>query len=251
MANSNPLISVIMPAYNVKQYILHSIRSVQAQTYTNWELIIVDDCSTDGTWGIIQYEAEHDERIRIFRFNSNHHTGPCRNKAMQEAKGRYLAFLDSDDLWEPTKLERQLQFMQKNDYAFTFTAYDTIDRNGIALGKRIHVPASIDYHAYLHNTIIGCLTVMVDREDVGPFEQHDLPFAQDMTGWLQILKRGITAYGLDEVLSHYRARRNSSTHNKLQTAMRAWKVYRIEQLPFFYAFGCWVSYAYHAIKKRL
>lgn len=251
MAKSNPLISVIMPAYNVEQYILNSIRSVQAQTYTNWELIIVDDCSTDGTWGIIQYEAAHDARIRLFRMSANHHAGPCRNKAMQEAKGWFYAFLDSDDIWEPTKLERQLDFMLTNGYAFTFTAYDVIDVKGISRNLTIHVPSSIDYAGYLHNTIIGCLTVMVDVSQTGPFVQQDLKSAEEMTGWLQILKSGINAYGLDEVLSHYRERSDSLTHNKLQAAFRLFKVYRLEGLSWSQTLGCWLSYAYNAIRKRI
>lgn len=245
------LVSVIMPAYNAAKYIGESIRSVMRQTYPDWELLVVDDCSTDDTYAIAQSFAREDSRIRVLQTPVNSRTAVCRNLAMKYAQGQYLAFLDSDDLWLPTKLETQLQFMQEHHYAFTFTDYTIIQADGTETGKRIRVPESIGYHQYLRNTIIGCLTVMIDVSQTGRFEEPRLYSAQDMAGWLQIMKRGFRAYGLNEALSVYRLHRHTNTHNKFKAAMRIWRVYSLEELNFFYAFFCWIGYAFNAVKKRL
>jgi teichuronic acid biosynthesis glycosyltransferase TuaG len=245
------LVSVIMPAYNAAKYIGESIKSVIEQTYTHWELLVVDDCSTDDTYAVIRSHADTDSRIKVFQTPVNSRTAVCRNLAMKYAQGRYLAFLDSDDLWLPHKLERQLQFMHDNNYAFTFTDYTIIQADGTQTGKRIKVPQSIGYYQYLRNTIIGCLTVMIDVKQTGKFEEPRLYSAQDMAGWLQIMKRGFRAYGLNEALSLYRLHRHTNTHHKFRAAMRIWRVYSLEELNVFYAFYCWLGYAFHAIKKRL
>lgn len=246
-----PVVSVIMPAYNAAKYISESIQSVLQQTFTDWELLVVDDCSTDETYALMQRFAMQDSRIHVFQTPVNSRTAVCRNLAMKYAKGRYLAFLDSDDLWLPNKLERQLEFMRENGYAFTFTDYTTIYADGSPTGKRVCVPVSLTYHQYLRNTIIGCLTVMVDVEQTGSFEEPRLYSAQDMAGWLQIMKRGFKAYGLREALSVYRLHRHTNTHNKVKAAMRIWRVYALEELNFFYALFCWIDYAFHAVKKRM
>jgi teichuronic acid biosynthesis glycosyltransferase TuaG len=238
-----------MPAYNCADFIAESIRSVLAQTYTNWELLIVDDCSTDKTAEVIA--SFDDPRIHYQRNTHNMRAAATRNEAIKIAKGRYIAFLDSDDLWLPDKLEKQIAFMEKNGYAFTFSNYRIIQENGTWTGKILHMPASLSYHQYLRNTIIGCLTVMVDVKQTGKFEEPRLYSAQDMAGWLQIMKRGFRAYGLNEALSFYRLHRHTNTHNKFRAAMRIWRVYALEELNVFYAFYCWLGYAFHAIKKRL
>ena len=161
------LVSIIMPAYNSARFIGEAINSVLAQTYTNWELLIVDDCSKDSTAEIVA--AFSDPRIHYQRNVNNMGAAETRNQALKRAQGRYIAFLDSDDLWEPEKLEKQIAFMEKNGYAFTFSDYRIMKENGTWTGKILHMPASLSYHQYLRNTAIGCLTVVIDRLKTGDF----------------------------------------------------------------------------------
>ena len=170
--NRIPETSIIMPAYNNARFIGDSIRSVLAQTYINWELLIVDDCSKDNTAEIV--ESFHDPRIHYQRNAHNMGAAETRNQALKIAKGRYIAFLDSDDLWEPEKLEKQITFMEKNGYAFTFSDYQIMQENGTQTGNILHMPASLNYHQYLRNTAIGCLTVVIDRSKTGDFLSTDI-----------------------------------------------------------------------------
>ncbi|TYS12945.1 glycosyltransferase family 2 protein [Rossellomorea vietnamensis] len=252
MNKTEPLISVITPAYNSQDYIESTIESVKAQTYKNWEMVIVDDCSSDGTREILKREADADPRIKIHFLDENSGAAVARNTAINESEGRFIAFLDGDDQWLPEKLEKQLGFMLKNDLAFTFTQYSIMDQDGNDTGKVVQIPESIDYHGLLKNTIIGFLTVMVDKEKTGYFQMPNIRTRQDFALELDLLKRGFSAYGLQETLSRYRVVKGSISSNKIKTAKRNWQVYRkIEKLSLGYSLWCFVNYGFHAVKKRL
>ena len=181
-----PLVSVIMPCYNMERYIADTIHSVINQTYTDWELLIVDDASTDGTVALVQSIAEQDERIR-FSVNAEHSgIAPTRNRCIENSTGRYLAFLDADDVWHPNKLQQQLQFMQEHKVEFSYSSYDLIDENGKTLGKTIQTAGDLNYNDYLRNTIIGCSTVMLDTDRVGLVTVPDFRTSEDTATWLDI-----------------------------------------------------------------
>ncbi|ALC82511.1 MULTISPECIES: teichuronic acid biosynthesis protein TuaG [Bacillus] len=250
--NRKPLVSVITPSYNAENYIKDTIESVRNQTYQDWELVIADDCSTDRTRQIIEEYTKKDDRIRGVFLKENGGAAVARNSALEAAKGRYVAFLDSDDQWRPEKMERQLEFMKKNNYAFTFTGYDSITQSGKLLVNKIDVPEVLTYDDVLKNTIIGCLTVMLDRDQVGDVKMPNIRTRQDLATWLSILKRGFKAYGLNESLAIYRIVENSISRNKWKAAQKTWFVYReIEHLHLLKASWCFIHYAKNAVKKRL
>ena len=176
----------------------------------------------------------------------------ARNFAINKSIGRYIAFLDSDDVWSELKLERQISFMIETSIAFSFTAYQFMSEDGKELLNIINAPSLMTYHSYLKNTIIGCLTVVLDRKQVGDFEMLNIRSSHDMALWLLIMRRGFYAYGLDENLAKYRVVSSSNTANKIEAAKEVWHVYRyVEGLNMFYSAICFVSYVFHAIKKRL
>lgn len=247
-----PLVSVIMPCYNMENYVAESIASVQRQSYSHWELLIVDDASTDRTVQIVKDLAYQDERIRFFAKDQHSGIADTRNQCIQMAQGHFLAFLDADDIWHPEKMETQVRFMLNKGIGFTYTTYDWIDETGQTLSKSINTIGDLDYKAYLRNTIIGCSTVMVDTAVVGEVVVPRFRTSEDAATWLNILKKGFLAYALDKPLVSYRIRRKSASSNKLKAAADLWKVYRQnEKLPFFEAFYYFSCYAFNAIKKRL
>lgn len=249
--NKNDLVSIITPTFNSEKYILETIESVKNQTYHNWEMIIVDDCSNDNTVSLIKNEIRKDHRIRLIQQKNNVGAAVARNTAIKNAKGKYMAFLDSDDLWHPRKLEVQLSFMKHKDIAFSFTEYEIINEDGSETGKIINVPEKIDYNGLLKNTIIGCLTVMLDTEKLGLVQMPNIRTRQDTALWLSILKKGITAYGIQQPLAKYRKVNGSISSNKIKMAKQNWKLYReIEQLNIFYATWCFINYAWNAFKKH-
>ncbi|MGD6778614.1 teichuronic acid biosynthesis protein TuaG [Sutcliffiella horikoshii] len=249
---SSPLVSIITPSYNAEKFIEETVKSVQDQSVTDWEMIIVDDCSSDSTRDILHRLAGLDSRIKVVLLKENGGAAVARNTALEHAKGRYIAFLDSDDQWKPNKLEKQLTFMKENNYAFTFTAYDLMNENGDLLNKTIGAPEKIDYKGLLKNTIIGCLTVILDKDQVGEVRMPNIRTRQDFALWLSVLREGHIAYGMSEPLSVYRLVEGSISSNKLKTAKRNWYVYReIEKLSLPYASWCFVNYAFYALKKRV
>lgn len=249
---SQPLVSVIMPCYNMEKYISEAIMSVHQQTYPHWELLIVDDASTDGTVETVKRIAERDEKIHFIEKTAHSGIADTRNQCIQMAQGMFLAFLDADDIWHPEKLEKQLGFMMERNVGFTYSAYDWIDEDGKPLNKCIHTIGNLDYEAYLRNTIIGCSTVVVNKTIIGDVVVPNFRTSEDSATWLDILKKGHLAYAIEAPLVSYRIRRKSASSNKLKASADLWKVYRThENLPFFkalYYFGC---YAFNAIKKRL
>lgn len=247
-----PLVSVIMPCYNMERFISETIASVQRQTYPYWELLIVDDASTDKTVDIVKNIQNQDDRIRFFVKPEHSGIADTRNQCLNMAQGQYLAFLDSDDVWHPEKLERQLKFMTEHQIGFSYSSYDCIDETGKPLEKTVKAAGNLNYKAYMHNTIIGCSTVMLDKTIVGEVVVPNFRTSEDTATWLNILKRGFLAYAIDEPLTSYRIRQHSASSNKLKASSDLWRVYRKqEKLSIFKAFGCFVSYAFHAVKKRL
>lgn len=223
----NELVSIIMPVYNGEATIAESIESVLKQTYSLWELIIVDDCSTDSTSKIVESYKE-DSRIRYYRQNENFGVAAARNKAISMANGRYIAFLDSDDLWLPKKLEQQIFFMENNHYGFTYTEYRQFIDNPQKAGKLVKVQDSVGYKELLRGNDIGCLTVVLDRYFFPnirmPKERHE-----DYITWLNLLHDGQKAYGLHKDLARYRKSVKSLTGNKWQSLQWTWDVYRKSQ----------------------
>lgn len=201
------LVSIIMPSYNTAQYIADSIRSVQAQTYENWELLIVDDCSTDDTDGAVAPFLA-DKRIRYLKNEVNSGAAISRNYALREARGRWIAFLDSDDLWAPEKLERQILFMEKENCHFSYTYYQEIDEASQPLGVTVQGPRHITKAGMLRFCWPGCLTVMYDAQVVGLLQIPDIRKNNDYAMWLHVISKA-DCYLLPESLAGYRRRRGS------------------------------------------
>ncbi len=249
---SNPLISVITPAYNSARYIEDAISSVQEQTFKNWEMVIVDDASTDSTVDRVHFLRKQDPRIKLLCNTRNKGPGPTRNLSIRSSKGRYIAFLDSDDKWLPDKLTHQLDFMQSKNSIFSFTSYEIIDESGQPLDRIVAAPDSLSYSELLKNTAIGCLTVMIDRTRVTNLRMPDIPSRQPLVLWLRILKQHGPAYGINEVLAQYRVRPDSVSSNKINVARQVWRVYRdYEKLDIVTSMKFFVSYAFRATFRNL
>ncbi|MED3646437.1 glycosyltransferase family 2 protein [Halalkalibacterium halodurans] len=247
-----PVVSIITPCYNAEMFIRDTIESVLNQTFSNWEMVIVDDGSTDRTVQIVESYASQDERIRLIQLEKNSGPAVSRNTAIQHARGRYLAFLDSDDQWLPEKLERQLEFMQKRNVAFSFTSYKTMTEDGSETGKVVNVPENVDYHELLKQNVIGCLTVMLDQEKTGHVQMVNMRSRQDYALWLHLCKRGFIAYGLQDVLAKYRVVHNSVSHNKWKMAKQNWRLYREnEKLSFVKSGWYFMHYVWRSLKKYL
>tara|TARA_B100000073_G_C23658555_1_gene543548 strand:+ start:252 stop:1004 length:753 start_codon:yes stop_codon:yes gene_type:complete len=246
------LVSIITPSYNSERFISDTINSVIEQTYDNWELIIVDDASYDQTPKIIKRFLSKESRIKAIFLKENIGPSEARNQAIRIAKGRFIAFLDSDDLWLPNKLDAQINYMITNSVGFSFTSYIQISEDGLNHLKEIHAPARINYNSYLKNTIIGCLTVVLDKRIVGDFEMPKIRSSHDMALWLMILKQGFVAHGIDITLAKYRLVSTSNTANKLKSMYDVWRVYRdFEKLNLIFSLYNFINYIYNAIKKRL
>ncbi len=247
-------VSVITPLYNCEKYIKDTIKSVQNQTYSNWEMILVDDCSSDRTYEIVEKIAKSDERIKVFKQETNSGAAKARNRSLREAEGRYIAFLDSDDIWKSTKLEKQVQFMKKHNCGFSCTSYEVIDNEGNTLNKEIHMLPLVDYVGFLTNNLLQTVGIMVDTNIVDQkyLIMPNLRRRQDAATWLQILKAGYKCYGMKEVLAEYRRADNSLSSNKVKAVKGVWKLYReIEKLSFPFSCYCFVRYALLAVWKRI
>ncbi|WP_108245598.1 glycosyltransferase family 2 protein [Muricauda brasiliensis] len=219
------LVSIVTPVYNSEKYLAQNIKSVQLQTHTSLEHILVDDCSTDNSAQIIKHFAEKDNRIRYVKLSENSGAGVARNKAIELAKGDYIAFLDSDDLWYPDKLKKQLAFMQANNYPFTFTAYDKIDIAGKLLGKQVNAKRKVTYKSALYKNPIGCLTVIYSISFFGKQYMPKIRKRQDYALWLKLLKK-TDAYGIQQCLSSYRVGNESISSNKFKLLTYEWRIYR-------------------------
>lgn len=245
--------SIILPCYNAENYIAQALESVLAQTYTDWELLIVDDCSTDNSVAIIKHYSKQDSRIRYFKTEkpSGSPTLP-RNIGIENAGGRYIAFLDSDDAWLSDKLEKQLAMFEKyEDMAICFSNYEKMKENGERNNRIISAPKSVTYKQLLLSNVIGCLTAVYDTMKVGKmyFSSHS---HEDYILWLSILKQGYMARNTETVEALYRVREHSVSSNKLKTLSWQWDIYRnVEHISFIDSIFYFVNYAYRAFKKAL
>lgn len=246
------LISIVMPVYNAEKYIEKTMESILNQTCGNWELICVDDCSTDRSMEIL--EKYTDERIHLYKNERNSGPAYTRNHGIQKASGRYLAYQDADDLWDADKLEKQLAYMKRTGCAFSFTGYEFAGEDGIRNGKVVHVPAEVDYHYALKHTTISTITVIFDRMQI-PDDILYMPLdarGEDTATWWKILRHGYTAYGIDEPLSVYRRYAGSRSSNKLSAVYGTWKMYRqCEHLSFIKSGYYFCNYILNAVKRRL
>lgn len=248
--NDQGLVSIIIAAYNCDKFISQTIESVLIQTYDNWEMIIVNDKSIDNTENIIKEYSQKDNRIRLINLDKNFGAAVARNTALENAKGRFIAFLDSDDRWKKDKLKKQLEFMIQNKYGFTFTSYEYIKDENNGKGKEFKVPQSLNYSQALKNTVIGCLTVVIDKNIIGDFRMPLIRRGQDNLTWLMILKKGHVAYGFNENLAEYRRVEGSLSNSKVKALKRQWNNYRnVIKLPLHKCLYYYFFYVTNNVKK--
>lgn len=245
------MISIIVPVYNAEKFIAETIDTVLSQTYKDFELLLVNDCSTDKSVDIIK--ACTDERVRLIEQPTNMGAYAARNRGLCEAKGRYIAFLDADDIWEPYKLEHELEFMAKENAGFVFSGYEFADCNGVGTGAIVKVPHTINFKQALKNTTIFTSTVLIDREKISD-ELITMPNikSEDTATWWTILKAGHIAYGLNENLVRYRRSAGTLSSNKLEAVKRIFRLYReIAGLSFLSSCFHFVSWAFTAVLRRM
>lgn len=247
----NKLVSIITPVYNSEKYIEECIKSVINQSYKNIEMIIIDDGSTDNSKNIIEKYTESFPFIKYIKCNKNNGVWAARNIGIEKAKGRFISFLDADDLYKKNKIENQINFMLNNNYSFTYTAYDLINENSTSLNKVINAKEYEDYNRLLKGNDIGCLTVMIDRLKIETPIKFENNHHEDFVLWLKILKNNVVAYGLDEILSSYRKSNSSVSHNKIKAAIWTWNIYtNVEKLPLNKALYYFFKYTINGFRKN-
>ena len=226
-----------MSCYNSEKWIKETINCVINQTFKDWELLITDDCSTDNSVSVIREEMKKDDRIKLFTLETNQGAGKARNNSLEHASGRYISYLDSDDLWVETKLEHQLEYMKNKGIVMCYTDYDIVNENG-ELRKTVSVPAKVTYDSYLKRPITCTHSIMfdLDKVDRALLKMPDIRRGQDGATWLQVLKTGITGYALNESLAKYRRHDGSLSSNKFKAIKRIWFLYRkVEHLSLPYS----------------
>lgn len=249
---SEHLVSIVTPVYNAEKYLEDTIVSVKKQTYKNWELLLVDDCSKDSSADIINKYAQEDDRIKYIKLETNSGAAVSRNTGIKAARGRFIAFVDSDDIWLEDKLQIQIEYMLNNNAPFTFTSYRYMKEDGTITEKIAKAPHKISYDGLLKNTIIGCSTVVVDKNTFGDFEMPLLRRGQDTATWLKLLKQEKYAYGIEKDLVNYRQVGDSLSSNKIKALKRTWHTYRnVENLSLLKSSYVFCCYAFNALKKRL
>lgn len=244
-----PLVSIITPSYNSALLIVPTIKSVISQSIGDWEMIIVDDCSCDNSVEVIRSFADQDPRIKLIQLAENSGAAVARNTAIEAASGRYIAFLDSDDAWLPNKLEKQIAFMQENNYPFTFAAYDKVNESDKIFGH-VGVPSKVAYSDLLKSCSIGCLTAIYDTEYFGKVYMPLIRKRQDLGLWLKLLKKTKYAYGLNETLGLYKVRSDSISANKKSAALFTWRLYRdVEQINLLKSIYYFSNYAVRGLLR--
>ena len=245
-------VSIVIPVHNAENFIEQAVQSIKDQTYTNWELLLIDDGSKDNSGVVIDRLAEGDERILAFHTEGIGAAG-ARNLGTTNSSGRFLAFLDADDLWRPEKLEHELFYLTENNGAFAFTGYEFADESGVGNGKIVHPPKTLSYKEALGNTTIFTSTVLFDMDKL-PKEKLMMPKikSEDTALWWRILREGETAYGLDENLVIYRRAGKSLSSNKLEAVRRIWNLYRkAEGLSVPKSVCYFVRWGYNAVARRV
>tara|TARA_R110000744_G_scaffold64786_3_gene133216 strand:- start:92 stop:844 length:753 start_codon:yes stop_codon:yes gene_type:complete len=249
----NKTVSIISASFNDADHILATYRSIQAQTFTGWEWIVTDDCSSDNTYELIKNISDSDLRVKVSRNSSNLGAAMSRNRSISRSSGAFIAFIDSDDLWHPEKLEKQLAFMGE-DISFAFTAYNLIDKTGNSLGKTVDSNQSgpFSYEDMLRKkATLGCSTVILRSKAFPKLKMPMLRTGQDYATWLSLLRNGELAYILPDILTSYRILPGSISRNKVKKAKRQWQIYReVEGLSFFKSLECFLFYAWRAVFKQ-
>lgn len=247
----NELVSVIIPVFNAEKFISKTIESVLDQTYKEIEIVLVDDCSKDTSRQIIENYAENHKNIVYHLQDKNYGAAVARNTALKIAKGRYVAFLDSDDIWYPQKIEKQIDLMYQKKAAICYTAIEIIDEEDNLIKSKRNVKEKIDYKFLLKNTMMATSTVVIDRKIIGNIQMPNIRSGQDYATWLQLMRNGIVAYGINEVLVKYRKRYNSLSKNKLKSLSQVWNIQtKKEKINVLYASFNTVCFAVNAFKKH-
>lgn len=241
-------VSVIIPLHNSSKHIEECINSVIKQTYNNLEIIVVDDASKDNSIETIR--SKNDSRIRIIEIKENVGVAIARNKGIEEARGEYICFLDSDDYWVLDKLEKQIKFIEENNYTFIYGGYEYLKNER---RKKAKVPKSLNYNQLLRNHAIFTSTVMLNmaklkKEDI---YMPNIKRGQDMATWWNILKKGITAYGITETLATYRVGEKSLSSNKIKAVFRTWNLFKRENIGYIKKIYCFMCYLKNAIIRRI
>ncbi|MGF1701387.1 glycosyltransferase [Photobacterium makurazakiensis] len=247
-------VSIITPSFNCEKWIEKTYRTIRDQSHSNFEWIVTDDCSTDESYGILKRLAESDERIILKRNTVNSGAAVTRNNSISYASGEFIAFIDSDDLWLPNKLAKQVSFMTNNSIDFSFTSYELIDETGVRIGASVdtHLTEPVSYKDMLRKkATLGCSTVMLRRSKFDDLSMPLIRTGQDYALWLKLLKTGTRAHAYSDVLTQYRIVPNSISRNKFKKAKRQWEIYRkIERLSLLESVECFVFYAYRAVFRK-
>lgn len=250
----NKLISIIVPVYNAEKFLDDTINSVINQTYSNWELILINDCSNDNSIEIIKKYKKRDKRIILINNENNLKAAMSRNKGIEVSNGNFLCFIDADDLWDNKKLEKQIKFMNDNNCAFSFTGYEFADETGKPNGKKVYIPEKISYKQALKNTTIWTSTVMFDMSKLSKEDIYmpNVARGQDTATWWKVLKKVDYAYGLNEILSYYRRSSGTLSSNKLIALKRTWNLYRnVEKMNLISSMYYFAFYCFNAIRRRI
>ena len=254
-ASKLPLVSIVVPVYNAERFLRDTIESVQNQTYESWELLLIDDQSPDGSVELIKKAQKSDKRIKLIGMSQNGGAAKARNAGTMAAEGRFIAFLDADDLWEKDKLQKQVDFALKNNAAFVYGSYRFADESGKPTAAPVAVPSKINYYQALRNHIIWTSTVLLDTEQISKdlMMMPDVRRGQDAATWWQILREAeVTAYGITEPLALYRRTNDSLSANKLKAVKRTWYLFRnVEKLSLPKSCYTFCFYAFNAVRKRV
>lgn len=250
MEKKEDLISIIIPVYQAERFIEETIKTIKEQKYKNWEAIFVDDNSKDNSVKILEKEVS--EKIKLIRLEKNSGPAIARNRGLEESKGRYICFLDADDLWNNEKLGKQLEFMKHKNCAFSYTSFYYINQEGKKCSRKVEIPEKLDYENALKDTRILTIGAMFDLEYIDK-ELLKMPNIEleDMATWWNILKNGYVAYGLNEPLAYYRKVKGSRGYNKIKSAKNRWKLYRKnEKINIAKSIYYYIFYLSNSIKKR-
>ena len=244
-------ISVVMPAYNAAKYIESAIKSVIEQNYCNWELIVVNDASSDNTVNIVKKFMETDSRIKLHSNESNKGVAESRNLGVKMSSGEWVAFLDSDDLWEQNKLQRQLEIACKEKADFVFTGSAFINEYGDRYKNIFHIPTKVNFKQLLKQNVISCSSVMIRKGILNNFKMEELGMHEDFAVWLQVLREVDYAYGVDDPLLIYRITTKSKSGNKFKAAVMTYKVYRYVGLNLVSSIFYWCIYVFRSVLKYI
>ena len=259
MMDTDNLISIIVPVHNAGAYIEETLRMVERQTYENWELILIDDCSSDNSRELIRAHigrtssAVRRQNIRLIELDTKGGPAVARNAGIDASEGRYIAFLDADDGWMRDKLQKELAFMKEKQASFVFTSYEFGDEHGRGTGRVVHVPETLGYRKALTRTVIFTSTVLLDAEKIGKETIHmPVVASEDTALWWKLLRSGYTAHGMDEVLTIYRRPARSLSSNKFKAIWRIWCLYRREEkLSIIKSVYCLIFWAFRATLRRI